>query len=157
MNRREEFLRDQIADNISELDCMAQLEVKNANDLGTLASEPIDAYSRAGDSRKLKYHRVAKRQLRKLAKALGLEGSQFRLDTNKGGIAVCGETTLHTDTLYIQVSQSCLGPGHEIMFRTCEGRQDYGGSSSGRNHFAPAHRLDDVDDFAAGLRRAGVL
>jgi hypothetical protein len=154
MNKREEFLRDQIADNIVELDCMAQLEVKNANNLGTLASVPIDAYSRAGDGRKIKYHRIAKRQLRLLAKALGLATSDYRLDTNKGGIAVCGETTLHTDTLYIQVSQSCLGPGHEIMFRQCEGRQDYGGK---RNHFAPAHRLDDVQDFAEGLRRAGIL
>lgn len=154
MNRREEFLREQIADNMAELDSMAQLEVKNANNLRTLASEHIDAYSRAGDSRKIKYHRMAKRQLRRLAKVLGLEGSQFRLDTNMGGIAVCGETTLHTDTLYVQVSQSCLGPGHEIMFRQCESREDYCGK---RNHFAPAYRLDDVEDFAAGLRRAGVI
>jgi hypothetical protein len=134
-----------------------QDEVRQADTLAELVSVPIDAYSREGDARKLKFHHRAARQLKRLAKVIGLEGSEYDIRSNKGGIAVPGEITLHTDSLYVQVSQSCLGPGHEIMFRTCDGRKDYGGSTSGHNHFAPAGRLDDVPDFAEGLRRAGVI
>lgn len=133
-----------------------QDEVRQADTLAELTSVPIDAYTREGDARKIKFHRKAARLLKTLATVLGLEGSQYDIRSNKGGIAVPGEITLHTDSLYCQVSQSCLGPGHEIMFRKCDGRKDYGGSS-GRNHFAPAGRLDDVKDFAEGLRRAGVV
>jgi hypothetical protein len=128
--------------------------VKRANTLGDLASERITAYDAAGEARKAKYHSMARRKLGKLANLLGLTAKDYRLDTNYGGIAGCGETTLHTESLYVQVSQSCLGKGHEILFRKCSDRGDYFG---GTNHFAPAHRLDDVADFRDGLQRAGVL
>lgn len=131
-----------------------QDEVRQADTLAELAAVPIDAYSREGDARKLKYHHRAARQLRRLAKLLGLEGSQYDIRSNKGGIAVCGEITLHTDSLYVQVSQSSLGKGHEIIFRKVDGRKDFTGD---RNRFTSAGRLDDVADFLKGLRRAGVV
>lgn len=146
--------------NMIRFDCdeamqhIKQDEVRQADTLAELAAVPIDAYTREGDARKLKFHHRAARQLRRLAKLIGLEGSEYDIHSNKGGIAVCGEVTLHTDSLYVQVGQSCLGPGHEIMFRKVEGRKDYSGD---RNRFASAGRLDDVADFAEGLRRAGVL
>lgn len=129
-------------------------DLKRANTLADLAGKHIDAYSNTGHARKEKYHSLARRKLRKLANLLGLTAKDYRLSTNKGGIAVCGETTLHTDSLYVQVSQSAFGRGQEIMFRKCDGRKDYCG---GFNHFTSAGRLDDVADFADGLRRAGVI
>lgn len=131
-----------------------QDEVRQADTLAELLSVPIDAYSREGDARKIKFHRKAARLLKTLATVLGLEGSQYDIRSNKGGIAVCGEVTLHTDSLYVQVGQMALGSGYEVMFRQCEGREDYCGK---HNHFTSAKRLDDVQDFAEGLRRAGVV
>lgn len=128
--------------------------VRLADSLSELASVPIDAYSSEGRQRKDKYHHQAARQLRRLAKVLGLEKTQYDLRSNKGGIAVCGEITLHTDSLYVQVSQSCLGPGKEILFRKVKGRDDYSGD---HNRFTSAKQLDDVENFAEGLRRAGVV
>lgn len=129
-------------------------DVMKANTLADLAKKQINAYTNAGNARKNKYHSIARRKLRKFANLLCLTAKDYRLDTNAGGIAVCGETTLHTDTLYIQVSQSCFGVGNEIMFRRCNGRSDYTGK---QNHFAPAGRLDDVADFREALNRAGIL
>jgi hypothetical protein len=44
--------------------------------------------------------------LKALADALRLSSGEFDLRSNKGGIAVSGEVTLHGDDLYVQVSQS---------------------------------------------------
>ena len=152
--QRKELLQAAIDSGRLEIIAIERDEVTAANTLGDLASEHINGYTETANMRKEKYHSLARRKLRKLANLLGLTAKDYRLDTNKGGPAVCGETTLHTDSLYIQVSQSCMGPGHEILFRRCNGRGDYCGDV---NHFAPARRLDDVADFFDGLRRAGVL
>ena len=73
----------------------------------------------------------------------------FDLRCNAGGVAVSGEITLHYDTVYIQVSQSSMGPENGVLIRTCEGRRDYTG---GRNHFAPLRLLDDTPALAAEVR-----
>ena len=151
---RRAILENMIASGQMEIIEIDADEVSRANTLGDLAGQRIDAYSNVGAARKEKYHSLARRKLRKLANLIGLTAKDYDLRTNKGGIAVCGETTLHMDDLYIQVSQSALGRGHEILFRKCKGRKDYTGH---HNHFAPAHRLDDVADFLDGLRRAGVI
>ena len=71
-------------------------------------------------------HRLAQQLLKKFAiDCLGLQLSDFDVRSNMGGIAVSGEVTLHTDKVYIQISQSSLG--HTIMWRTCTGRKDYTG------------------------------
>jgi hypothetical protein len=84
-----------------------------------------------------------KTALRKVAKALGLTKEQFDLRFNPGGIAVWGEVTLHTDTLYIQASKGCdMG----VLVRTCNGRKDYCG---GRNNYLPvALLLSNPEAFA---------
>jgi hypothetical protein len=43
------------------------------------------------------FHRNARRQLKLLAAALGLPPAKFDLRSNKAGIAVSGEITLHAD------------------------------------------------------------
>lgn len=99
---------------------------------------------------KRKYHLVSKSQLRKLAQALGLKAGEFDLRSNMGGDAVSGEVTLHTDNLYVQVSQpfaDLLG----ILLRTCKGRKDYCG---GPNHFAPANLLNSPQLLAEHIRKA---
>lgn len=101
---------------------------------------------------KAAFHRTAKAALTELAKALGLREGEYDLRSNQGGIAVSGEVILHGDQLYVQVSQSVLGPGSEILYRKCRGRNDYTGF---RNHFAPANMLDpeNIPLFATQLQQ----
>jgi hypothetical protein len=98
------------------------------------------------EERKENFHRQAKKQLRLLAKELDLGKCAYDLRTNKGGIAVCGESTLHSDRLYVQVSQGAMGNKNGILIRTCKSRKDYTG---GRNNFADLALLNDIPKLAA--------
>lgn len=125
-------------------------ETKQADTLAGLnALGPLCGYSDEDLARKKKFHSIARRKLRKLANELGLTAKDYKLSTNPGGIAVAGETTLHTDTLYMQISQSCFGRGNEIMFRACSGRADYTGQ---QNYYADIAAADDPAAFALELR-----
>ena len=150
MERRREYLQEQIAEHKTELAQMDANEVTQADTLAELTSVPISAYTDHGHARKEKYHRIARRQLRKLATELGLVKGNYDIDSNKAGIAVSGEISLHTDKYYIQVSQSCFSSGREIMYRGCDGRKDYGGRLNGRyaNRWAAVAELDDPKTFA---------
>lgn len=96
------------------------------------------------------FHVQARRQMTKLAIALGLSPGGYDLRSNKGGIAVSGEVTLHADHLYVQVSQPATGYDTGIMFRSCRGRRDYVG---GPNNFASLDLLNDPSELALHLRR----
>jgi hypothetical protein len=98
---------------------------------------------------KQRFHTAARARLRELADYLGFAPEDYDLRSNVAGVAVSGEITLHHDTVYIQVSQSCMGPENGVLIRTCEGRRDYTG---GRNHFAPLRLLDDTPALAAQMR-----
>lgn len=87
---------------------------------------------------KARFHRTAKKALKTIAGLLGLQEGTYDLRSNKGGIAVSGEVTLHAEKLYVQISQSCMGRGHEILYRYCKGRKDYCG---GHNHYLGIERL----------------
>lgn len=102
------------------------------------------------DDAKRRFHRNARRQLQRLATALGLSSGHYDLRSNQGGIAVSGEITLHSHRLYIQVCQPATGHDSGVMFRTCEGRKDYTG---GRNHFASLDLLNEPERLAAIIRR----
>lgn len=78
-----------------------------------------------------------------------LPSGSFDLRSNKGGIAVSGEITLHHEAVYIQVSQSALGGGMGFLIRTCRGRRDYTG---GANNWNPLALLDDIPALAAKVR-----
>lgn len=65
----------------------------------------------------------------------------YSLRTNKGGLAVSGEVTLHTNTIYIQASQKLFQKGIQLLVRQCEGQRDYCGKvnyyhefDQGRDH-----------------------
>jgi hypothetical protein len=83
------------------------------------------------DAKRL-FHSQARRRLLELAAALSLDAGAYDLRSNQGGIAVSGEVTLHSDRLYVQVSQPATRADTGILFRSCEGRRDYVG---GRNNF----------------------
>jgi hypothetical protein len=98
-----------------------------------------------------RFHREARRQLLALAKELDLAPSGFDFRRNEGGIAVSGEATIHSDRLYVQVSQPATGSDTGILFRSCEGRRDYTG---GRNNFASLDLLNDPGQLARLIRGA---
>ena len=100
---------------------------------------------------KREFHLHARRQLRRLADALGLAPGAFDLRSNQGGIAVSGEITLHADHLYVQACQPATGHDSGVMFRTCEGRKDYTG---GRNNFASLDLLNDPELLVRMIRNA---
>lgn len=97
------------------------------------------------DDTKCEFHLRARRQLRRLADALGLAPGSFDLRSNKGGSAVSGEVTLHADHLYVQACQPATGHDSGVLFRACEGRKDYIG---GRNNFASLDLLNDPGQLA---------
>lgn len=101
------------------------------------------------EQQKGRFHTTARSRLKKLAAELALPPGSFDLRSNRAGIAVSGEVTLHHDHAYIQVSQFGLPSGHGILIRTCKSRKDYSG---GPNHFIALTMLDDVPALAAAVR-----
>lgn len=75
----------------------------------------------------------------------------IRVRSCLGGVAVSGEAILHSETIYVQLSQGRTGPGHKILFRSVEGRTDYTG---GPNNWASVDELIEPIAFAARIRRA---
>jgi hypothetical protein len=95
------------------------------------------------DEKKM-FHDRGAAVLRELAKRLEITGP-YSIHHNQGGIAVSGEITLHSETLYIQFSQSALGFLTGFMYRRCEGLKDYTG---GRNNWMKWEELADLDQAA---------
>lgn len=93
-------------------------------------------------------HREAAKVLKGLAEALGLEKGEYEIRKNPAGPAVSGEITLHAEHWYVQVSQ---GSVNDVMWRLCNGQKDYVGMA---NQWARAEELEDVQAFAARLRKA---
>lgn len=89
---------------------------------------------------KRRFHTTARSRLKKLVAELALPPGSFDLRSNRAGIAVSGEITLHHDRTYIQVGQFGLSSGHGILIRTCKGRKDYtsGGQPLRRSRRSPA-------------------
>lgn len=93
------------------------------------------------------FHRVARKHLTRVAKALGRAKGEYRLSSNMGGAAVSGEVTLKTKFIHIEVSQ--FGGGlPPVRIRTCQGMDDHTG---GRNHFYDAAELIEVDDLLVDI------
>ncbi len=102
------------------------------------------------EDQKRRFHATARTRLRRLATVLRLCAGSFDLRSNKGGIAVSGEVTLHHERVYIQASQPAFGGDTGVLIRTCRGRRDYVG---GPNNFVPLAMLDDIDALADRVRR----
>jgi hypothetical protein len=86
------------------------------------------SYSYCDPDLKLKMHRSGIKLLRALAADLCVPEDAYDVSSNKAGIACSGEITLHTDDLYVQILESCVGPGGlSALVRGCMGRKDYHG------------------------------
>lgn len=101
------------------------------------------------DTKRL-FHGYARRQLKRLAGALGLSPTTYDLRSNYGGMAVSGEITLHGEQLYVQACQPATGHDTGIMFRSCEGRHDYTG---GPNHYVSLNMLHTPEALATYIRQ----
>lgn len=93
------------------------------------------------EAAKADFHRLARYAARRIAKELELPRGSFSIRSNKAGIAVSGEVTLHADNLYIQFGQSCV-VRDRFMFRHCSGQKDYTGK---RNRWMRWDALLDFD------------
>lgn len=87
---------------------------------------------------KVEYHKIAKRELRRIAKALGLQKENYQVRDSMGGDAVAGEVILHSDKFYVQIGEKFSGHGLHILYRTCKGLKDYCG---GTNRYADVSKL----------------
>jgi hypothetical protein len=103
------------------------------------------------DAAKRAFHSNARRQLKQLAVALGLQPGNYDFRSNQGGCAVSGEVTLHADRLYVQACQPATGHDSGILFRTCRNRKDYVG---GPNNFASLDLLNRPDELARLIKQA---
>lgn len=92
-----------------------------------------DARCAYAPEQKHRFHAALRKQLRDLAKMLRFPAGSYDLRTNRGGIAISGEITLHHDAVYVQVCQPATGADSGILIRCCAGRRDYTGSC---NHLA---------------------
>ncbi len=98
---------------------------------------------------KKRFHRESGQILKQLATELGYTKTDYDLRHNQAGIAVSGEITLHSDNLYVQFSQTSLGPDTGFMWRTCKNRKDYGG---GPNQWAKWEELNDLPRLAQKMK-----
>lgn len=100
----------------------------------TLLAQGLNGYSDEGQAAKEAFHRDGQKFLHGVAAALGLQKQDYDVRSNKAGMAVSGEVTLHSDDLYLQLSESALGaPGVTALYRSCDSRKDYCGH---QNHSA---------------------
>lgn len=120
-------------------------------DKALLVAGNFHEYDEASAKNKAALHSKGKTFLKKLAGELGL--TAYDLHSNKAGIAVSGEVTLHSDNLYVQMAESFGRPGLVILYRSCTSRKDYRG---GTNNYATVADLDDAlsqDRFIANCKR----
>lgn len=88
----------------------------------------------SGASRKNRFRSLSGKFLRELRDRLNIEAT---VRFNPGGPAVSGDAILHGDSIYVLMNADGMGPG--IVYRRCNGRQDYTG---GTNHWYPFTQLE---------------
>lgn len=104
-------------------------------------------------------HRHGKRCLSALADLIGCKiDGRYSIRSNKAGIAVSGEVTLHTDPIpgyhngiYVQLSQwACGTAGSDnasLLYRSCRSKSDYTGGVN--NWISISEAFGNVDRLAA--------
>lgn len=121
----------------------------------SLLRSDINGYSDAGEAAKTAFHKEGKAFLKKLAAELdpqGADGGSIR--NNQGGIAGSGEVTLHSDHFYAQLSESCMSPGVQLLFRSCKSNKDYSGNQNNMVNmkgFADASEQERIIQTMLGL------
>ena len=72
-------------------------------------------------------HKDSAAYLRMLAEQLKLPEGSYEIRLNEGGIAGSGEITLHSDNLYVQISQWAGYEDLRLLIRGCRSRTDFSG------------------------------
>lgn len=109
----------------------------------------FNEYSDLGSVNKGQLHTKGRTFLKNLAQALGMQPGDFDLRSNRGGMAVSGEVILHSDNLYVQISDSMTScQGLQVLFRSCKSRRDFCGH---QNNFASLDSLRDRSSQARVL------
>jgi len=108
---------------------MKRYELKNLIMAGKAASYNAQ--------RKEEYRRLSMRLLREVRKLLGGSAETIDVRFNPGGIAVCGDATLHSDSVYIQISAGSFD-GLGVLVRAVSSRKDYLGAG---NRYCSLERL----------------
>ena len=121
------------------------------NSLSELNSSNINGYNDANQKVKNNFHRIGKAALKSLASDLGYRPQDYRLSSNKAGIAVSGEVVLHTANLYIQISGFSF-ENSTVLYRTCDHIKDYTGGRN--NHCSIAHAIEEITSFSKRLSAA---
>jgi hypothetical protein len=119
------------------------------SELVRLAGQELHSYTEVAHANKEAFHRRAKAVAKLIAAELGLAPGSYDVRSNKAGIAVGGEVTLHSDTLYVQFGQGFNREG--FLYRSCRGRKDYTGGS---NHWM---RWRELLDFARAVQNFRVV
>lgn len=107
---------------------------------------------------KEKFHSLGKRVMKEIAKRLELDPGTYDVRSNKGGIAVSGEVTLHGEDIHVWMQQSCVGPEQTIIiFRRCNGRKDYTGETNNTRDAEELAHIDNLVDQIQNVRQRGAV
>lgn len=98
---------------------------------------------------KAEFKNAARANLKRLAAAIYLLPWEYDLRWNRGGIAVSGEVTLHSDNIYVQLSQGSLS-GFCGYARSVKSRKDYTG---GNNNWLRVEEFSDMHTLAQKILR----
>lgn len=153
-------LRQMVWEAHTEADCKkwidSQVDRLSANKLARefleIATRPVSYNAEAKEL----FHRRGKALLKQIACDLGYAKDSFDVRSNKAGIAVSGEVTLHTDDLYVQLAQGCFGSELEILYRSCQHRRDYIGGGNNWMSFGHLRNYETVLERLKASRRKAV-
>ena len=94
------------------------------------------------------YHKKWIKNLADLAYALQLPEGSYTVRSNKGGPAVLGEITLHSNWFYIMVGGTEITSVDRVLYRTCKSQKDFVG---GYNRYCLTNMLT-TPEFQNELR-----
>ncbi len=108
---------------------MTQQQIEHLIQFGKQASYNASA--------KEQYRKLSMKLLREVRTLLGGTAETIDCRFNPGGIAVCGDATLHSDRVYVQISAGSFD-GLGVLVRAVSSRKDYVGAG---NRYCSLERL----------------
>jgi hypothetical protein len=102
---------------------------------------------------KNEFKRLAMKVMKELVKEIGLEPGSYTVKWNAGGIAVSGEVWLFHDNVFIEFSQSAIGP--MFYYRKPRDRNNSVNPDMvvGRNQWMEFADLENMKEAAETIRR----
>jgi len=114
-----------------------------------VTSSHINAFSEEGEATKEEFIKLCRAYLKMIVAELGLTKEQYEIRVNRSGVAGSGDITLHSDTLYVQLSQSCCYRSM-FMYRSCKGQRDCIG---GTNQWMEWKKLLDISSVVDTFKK----